>query len=606
MLIPTLGGESSFALREGLNTCGRSQRSAQIHLDHITVSRLHAEIEVHGNRIQLRDLDAHNGTFVNGRRVVTKILQPGDEIRFGSYPLRLTRAGPQHVNGKQQARTSNGRHPVAPSFTDPANIASAELTWSGPRIGIQPPPWEWQGLLDTGSRGNIGSSEVDGRRRFAHAIADMGRFLVTNQEEGEVYVNCLKAIAQLFRYRMASLLLLNEAGQPEPRSVFPPSARDRELQVSNTLVEKVVREGRALLMREGQRGHLYDSARTKGIRSALVVPLFENGEVLGALYLDQDDTRYPFEERHRHRLQLLANLVAAKIVQTRVRHEMEWAGLIQRTLLNEVPHAPAGYEVAFKLSPSEQVGGDFYETLPLSDGRFLIALGDIAGHGVGAALLMSTLLASIRALASDAASPLGLAERLTDLVADQVKPQGFVTLFMGFLDPRTHRLRYISAGHEQPALFVPGQPATLIDSTGPPIGLSVPVPLEEEELVLPPGALLCVWSDGIPEALRRCAQPPVDFSRERLLEELNDLRDFPPEQIARRVFGEVDVFVNCARSQDDRTMVVLKRQGRDGRRKPAPTRSGSSGRRGAQRRGETRSRRRVRRWRQRGFGGLGV
>jgi len=277
------------------------------------------------------------------------------------------------------------------------------------------------------------------------------------------------------------------------------------------------------------------------------------------LYLDRDDPRSPFQERHRDRLQLLADLVAAKIAQTRVRHEMEWAGHIERTLLCSDFNPPPGYDVACRLEPCVEVGGDFYEAQPLPDGRYLIALGDIAGHGVGAALLMSTILASIRALALDAKSPLSLAKRLTRLVDAQVQPQGFLTLFIGFLEPDTHTMRYVSAGHEPPALLVPGQEAASIESTGPPIGMHIPVLLEERVFSLPPGTLFCLWSDGIPEALRRCAKPPVAFSRERVLEDLEELRERPPEEIVRRMFGQVDVFVNCARAQDDRTMVVLKR-----------------------------------------------
>ena len=562
-LVDVNDGRSVHVLREGINSCGRSSCEARIQIPDDTVSRVHAEIDVHGNHVELRDLNAHNGTFVNGERIVTRSLKLGDEITFGSQVLRLARADrrPDCDRAERNGCITqlNGRERSLRS-TEPASLESAQLVWLEPRgQRADAPMWDSGGAADSGVF-NTGSFGVDARRRFAATISELGHFLVTNHAEEHVHANCLTPVARLFKFRMAALLLLDDAGQLETRCIFPPSAPDRALEVSMSLVERVVRERRALLVRDASRGRLLQSARSKGIHSALLAPLFENDDVLGVLYLDQDDPRRPFEKRHLHRLQLLANLVAAKVVQTRVRHEMEWAGHIQRTLLCHDPKPPPGYDVAFKLEPCVDVGGDFYEALPLPDGRYLIALGDIAGHGVGAALFMATILASIRALAHAAASPLGLAVRLAQLVEEQVRPQGFFTLFIGFVEPKTHTLRYVSAGHEPPALFVPGERVVEIDSTGPPIGMAIPVPLEERVLSLPPGALFCVWSDGIPEALRRCAKPAIDFSRRRVLEDLDDLRERPPDEIVRRIFGQVDLFVNCAHAQDDRTMVVLKRR----------------------------------------------
>lgn len=545
-LVGLNGMQGTYRLREGLNTCGRSNPGVQIPLYHKSVSRVHAEIEVRGASVQLRDLDAHNGTFVNGEPVGTKALRPGDEVRFGSVVLQLAR-----VDGSAQGRPVARRgHPRRrkPRFAQHSELDSAQLTWSGP-----PEPAALTPPADTGL------FELNARKRFVAALGELGQFLVTDHDEDRVYENCLKPVARLFNFRTACLLVLNAAGVPEVESALPGDAGDPELTVSRSLVDTVIRQRRALLVRDVFGAKLYESARLKGVRSALVVPLFENDDVTGVLYLDQDDPRRAFGERHLRRLQVLANLVAAKIARARVRNEMLWAGFIQRSLLCRDTRPPTGYEVAFKLEPSIQVGGDFYETLRLPDGRYLVALGDVAGHGVGAALLMANTLATVRALAPEAPSPLHLAERLTRLLAELLRPQGFLTLFLGFLDPKFHTLEYVSAGHEYPALFVPGKPRADIDSTGLPIGLPGPISLKQASLELPPGALLCVWSDGIPDALRRCSRPPVEFSRERLLEDLEKLRDAPPGEIVQRVFDQVNVFMNCARAHDDRTLLVLRR-----------------------------------------------
>ena len=151
------------------------------------------------------------------------------------------------------------------------------------------------------------------------------------------------------------------------------------------------------------------------------MPLFENEEI-GVLYLDQDDRRRAFEERHMRRLQLLGNLVAAKLTQARTRNEMQLAGFIQGSLLPRNAPPPQGYEVTFHLDPFELVGGDFYDVRALPNERYLIALGDVVGHGVPAALIMSNTLATLRALAPLARTPLALVERTTHLLREQLRP----------------------------------------------------------------------------------------------------------------------------------------------------------------------------------------
>jgi serine phosphatase RsbU (regulator of sigma subunit) len=397
------------------------------------------------------------------------------------------------------------------------------------------------------------------RGPFGAALADLGRFLVTDHDEGRVHENCLRAVAQLFDYRLACLLVLNPAGEPEVHCTLPPDGAARKLHVSRSLVDVVLRERRALLL-DAKALKLGNGTPCDGICSALVVPLFDNDDLLGVIYLDQNNPSRAFAERHLQRLQLLSNLVAAKLRQARTHSEMAAAGYIQRSMLCNRPQPPAGYELAFRLEPSIHVGGDFYETLPLPDGRHLLALGDVAGHGVGAALLMANMLATLRALAPRATSPLDLVHQLGALLTETLRPHGFVTLFLGFLDPTGHTLEYVSAGHEFPALFVPGLPASAVDSTGMPLGIpEPPVALQAATLALPPGALLCAWSDGIPEALRRTMQPPVEFSRERLLSQLHGLRQEPPEEIVRRVFAEVDSFMDSPHAHDDRTLLVLRR-----------------------------------------------
>lgn len=548
-LVGTHGGMShSFPLVPGTNLLGRASTHADLVLHSEAVSRRHAQIDLDGERIEIRDLDSHNGTFVNGVRVATRRLSVGDSLRFGDFELTLQRENPDAV--ELDTNKYHGMSPVdvtpldswdsgrsQPRFKMDSQLDSAKLTWSP---------------QDTGS--HQGSD-----RGILAALVDLAQFLVRDEGEEDACASCLQRVAGLFDFRLACLLEMNAAGETEVRCHTPRKLAP-DLEISRSMVDAVVREGKALLVRDvADEAPLWMSAHRRGIRSAIVAPLMQNTEVLGVLYLDHEDPHHGFDKRHLRRLQLLADLVAAKLVRVRSRKDIELAGLIQRQLLGTTLRHPDGYEVAVRLEPSEMVGGDLYDTLQLPDGRYLYALGDIVGHGMAAALLMSNVLASMRALARHASSSLQLADELQRVLSEQLAPHGFVTMFMGFLDPRTHRFDYVNAGHEPAVLLAPGLPLQILASTGPPLGMPIGVPLASAAVDLPPGMALCVWSDGIPESFRVGTRPPQDFTRERILERLEAWRDEPAGAMIALLFDEVDAFVGNHPAQDDRTMLVLRR-----------------------------------------------
>ncbi len=298
------GRRCTFSLRAGTNPIGRSSSQAEIVLPSPTVSRLHAEILVADDRVSIRDLGAHNGTLVNGERVVEHPLAAGDEIRLGNVVLRFEREGEM-----RPAR-----------FSDDSLLRTAELQWS-----------------------EYGSSDRAVRSRFLEALVELGEYLVGEGGE-DVYADCLAPVTRLFSFRCACLLIVNEAGEAEVRCFHPPGA-DPNLRVSRTMIDTVIRDRRGLLVRDAAQGPLWQTARLKGIRSALVVPLLSETAVIGAVYLDQDDPLQAYDERHLYRLHLIANLVAAKISTTRVRDEMRWAGYIQRFFLCTRPRHPEDYEL---------------------------------------------------------------------------------------------------------------------------------------------------------------------------------------------------------------------------------------------------------------------
>jgi hypothetical protein len=512
-------------LCEGPNRIGKSAHRATIVIEGSTISRLHAEILVRGNCLEIRDLHSHNGTFVNGARIISRVIHTGDEIVVGDAHLTLM----------------DDDHPAPAHFRNHDAAHDLAVTWSEySQLTLEPEPRSQRG-------------------RFLRTVAELGEFLVQEDGPEEACSGGLELVLPLFRFRLACLLVLNEAGEPEVRCAYPCDLGAADLQVSRCLVESVIRAGRSVLVRDAAREpDLSQSVKLKGICSALVVPLMRDARVIGILYMDQNDPRRAFHKRHLWRAELLANLLAAKLTQARNLYEMRWAALLQSAFLG-APGCPAGYEAAARLVPSALVGGDLYETLELPDGRYLYALGDVSGKGVGAALVMANALATLRALAPAVETPLELAERLRRLLAPRLAPHGFITLFLGFLDPFRHRLDYVSAGHELPVLLAAGSPPQRLESTGPPIGMDLGIGLEAAATPIPPGSLFGVWSDGMSDALRPLPRPPQPFTPQRVLGCFERLQGGSAAEVANGVFEEVEAWLGGTPAYDDRTLLVFRR-----------------------------------------------
>jgi sigma-B regulation protein RsbU (phosphoserine phosphatase) len=300
----------------------------------------------------------------------------------------------------------------------------------------------------------------------------------------------------------------------------------------------------------------------------MVAPLFDNANVIGALYVDTSKAD-AYTEDHLRRLALLANILAVKISNARLidaeresermRQEMETAARIQRALLPRRLRAPEGYAMEARLVPSTEAGGDLYEVLRLGGDRTLIAVGDVAGHGVGAALVMANAMAALRALAGLTADPSDLVSRLHAQMWAATEGVSYFTLFVGIVDRNSHRLTFVNAGHEYPALILPDAAPIRLDSTGPPVGLIPDVRFEQKTLDLPKGSLLAIWTDGITEA-HSVENPTAYFGESEPVDALLDrLRDLPLPEIAAGIFSALDRFLEGRTAPDDATLFLLRR-----------------------------------------------
>lgn len=526
---------------EGETQIGRASDLA-VSLPDRSVSRMHARLRRSGDSLVLEDAGSRNGTSVNGVRIhAPHSLAPNDRISFGNIMVRLVTED----------------RPVLPSLTDHTQLDSTfKLDWKEVQ---QAPPAE--------------SPEAS---QLFQVMTDLGEFLVRHQPQEEIFDACLDSVEKLVPFQRACLLLLDASGTPELRAArFKNESSNLELALSQTMVQTVIQERASLLVRDAQsdtRFQAQESVILGKIRSALVAPLFDNTKVIGVLYVDTSELTAAYEKVHLRHLALLANILAVKITNARLlevqrekqrmQQEMETAEKIQRTMLVANPKAPQGYELDVRLQPCTEVGGDLYDVLNLPDGRMALVLGDVVGHGVGAAMLMANALAGVRALAEVFEDPVDLVSRLHEQMCRSTDTTSYVTMFVGILDPKQHRMVYVNAGHEAPVVMKPGSDTQHLDSTGPPVGLIPGMKFESGTVEIPPQAMFSAWSDGIPEAHLPAGDDgdPVFFSDKQSMESLLEaLWDHPVSQVTSEIFGRVDAFLEGGSAPDDRTLLLLRR-----------------------------------------------
>jgi PAS domain S-box-containing protein len=250
--------------------------------------------------------------------------------------------------------------------------------------------------------------------------------------------------------------------------------------------------------------------------------------------------------------------VSEMLEKQRLTRELELASTIQKTILPATLPVIPGYHSAGLNIPSKEVGGDYYEIIPLSDGRFALVIADVAGKGIYSALLVNSLHAALHAYLEGGLPLVEMAQRLNQLMYDVTTAMLFVTCFIALLDPGTGKVEYMNAGHLPPLLVRSRGEIETPREGGPPLGcLREGVQYTSGSFELHPGDGLLLYTDGIPEA----ANPAGEFYQksgrlENLLLEINQ-----EESVCRveKIVADVRDFTQADPFDDDITLLYLRR-----------------------------------------------
>ena len=508
------------------------------------LSRRHAEIYCEKGAWYVADAGSSNGTFADDRRIDDPTrLDANLRIRLGGCRLTFTpAAGPDRT-----VRFSDA--PIGQSGT--VTLSSVDVI--------------------RGMDAQAGGEEEVAMLRRRFAIVQKATLELLAHEPMEALLpKILDLVFEAARPDRAALLSRDAQGELVCRAF---RGTDSEgFTISRTIANRVLDQRVSVMTADAQSDAQFNAAKsieTQGIRAVMAVPLWIEDDVIGLVYTDATLSTKRFADEDLKVLTMLGNIAAIQIQNARLfaeqlekqrlEKEAQAAAEIQHKLLPEGPAEIPGYRFAGHNDPCHEVGGDYYDCVPLGDGtRRGIIIADVSGKGMGAALLMASLQATYHARAEVGPTHSVMIGQLNMAIHRSVPDNRFVTAFVMDLDPHAHRVAYINAGHAPPPVLVRATgEMVLIMPGGPPLGIFPGMEYETGSVELAPLDFIFACSDGVTDVMSPTGEM---FGDERLRGLLSRLPGRSPEAV-HQVFSEaLHAFAAGRHYPDDLTIIVLQRQ----------------------------------------------
>jgi len=536
----------SWALEPGTYTVGRKD-DCSFCVNDPTVSRKHAEIEVsnNGQEVVIKDLGSHNGTCVNGQRVNGRAVAKRDDlVMFGQVEFRI--ADLDSIT-KQESKS--------PTTTQLAELDPEKSVVLDIKEALRP-------LL----------SKVSDIPELWSTLSEMARMLVLPEPKESMLQRSLSLVSKVIpAERLAVLSTSPDRANVYTDALLLPSGKDPGgFTLSKTIINEILINKTSILIGDSTNDARFaaqQSIVTSELKSAMAVPLFDEGKVLGILYADTTNPLHRYSNDYLRLFATFGNIIASRLLNYTLlneRHEKELmeaeltrASFIQKNLLTkQIPELP-GYTIHPFQEQCQAVGGDLYDLALLPDGRLVFLVADVSGKGMGAALLMSNILASFRIQYGHSDFDLVTAVRhVSRQLHKYTAAEDFATLFIGLVDPTSHFMSYINAGHNPPLIARANGTCKYLGASGTMIGAFDFSEWHQEQTQFDKGDILFVYTDGVSEASNKENQ----YGEQKMQEVIIGSRYLSPKDIAGRLFVDIVNFVDDEPRSDDITMLFVKRE----------------------------------------------
>jgi serine phosphatase RsbU (regulator of sigma subunit) len=515
----------------------------------------HAALIRRGEKYTIADTGSKNGTFVNGIKIQEETeLANGDEILVGMTRLIFGKKPLSHVELVEAGPLGENINTIV-NVRDILRESAVDTITRKPSAVFDP-------------------EAVRREQKILLVLNEVSQSLIYHMPMAELLAHIMDLITENVQMDRA-VLMLREGNPPQlvPRLIRIPNRemKDLNVRISQSVVRTALDKNSAVLVSDLQSDTQFRSQASiiqARIHSALCVPLWNNKEIIGLIYGDRVSLLEPFTPDDMKLLTFLANLAAIKIEnarlfdqaleKSRLDRELSLAVQIQRNFLPKENPVPGDVDIWGTNFCSSRVGGDYYDFIPIGPATVGLAVADVSGHGVGAALLMASLRAALYSEIRPGGALDAMAAKLNEFVHRSSESDTFISFFFGELDKATGELRYVNAGHNAPILVGSDGDVRRLPRTGFCLGMFPSAAFEVGAIRLGAGERLCLFTDGIIESRNPDKE---EYGEERLIALLKTTTARTARETGEAVVADVRAFTQSKDPEDDMTLVVVQRKG---------------------------------------------
>ncbi len=395
----------------------------------------------------------------------------------------------------------------------------------------------------------------------------------------EIMEHLLEVVKNVYAYDAAGIFVLNQDlvhdRHEAPREMIAGIARrgfdpgspeeDDMLMHGQGITGYVIRNCQSVVVPDVSLDGRYVQGRSS-TRSEIAVPVILNKRAIGALNLESDRVS-AYTEDDIEVLQFFADAAAISIEKAMlhkqllerelINKQLETAREVQSRLLpTNAPILP-GYDIAGICISADEIGGDYFDYIPLAHNRLGLAVADVSGHGIPSALVMTAFRALLRTKARGKSTPANIASSINHLLPEFTGDNHFVTVLYAVLEPTTGSLTYISCGHPPPQLLRADGKEDILDQRNTALGIFQNLQYTEASTHLNAGDILVLYTDGVVELMNQYNET---FGVPRLRQVIRENGHMPAEDLVNKVIETTRIFSNSYAFLDDLTLVILRRE----------------------------------------------
>jgi serine phosphatase RsbU (regulator of sigma subunit) len=543
-----------FELESDRAVIGRSAE-CEVPLDVPAVSRRHAAILRDHGRFFVEDLQSRNGTFVNDQKVVDRTpLRDGDHLVICDQEFRFHSGhGPAILDPIDSLAATD----IAELIDDSTEVNRASV------------------MATFDVSGGSASWRLSAKPEVKlAALLEISNNLGKTLSVQEILPKILDSLFKIFVQADRGFVVMRPKADGPLVPVAVKSRRpgdDERMRLSRTIIEEAMKSRKAMLSADAasdERFGMAQSIADFSIRSMICAPMIGgDGQPLGVIQIDTLNQRARFTDEDLEVLAGVASQAAVAldnatmheqvVAQRALQRDLELARRMQRTLLPSKPPQVPGYFFFDYYQAARQVGGDYYDYVPLPGGRFAVIVGDVAGKGVPAALMMARLSADVRFSLASEEDPAKAIQQINEGFAHHDWQDRFVTMIAAVVNPRTNELTIVNAGHMAPLLRRSGGSVGEIgeEAAGLPLGVAEGYEYQSQTQPLEPGDMVTIFTDGFSEAMNGERELyGLDRLKNQISSPVVSVADF-----GQHILEDVSRFVDGFDQSDDMCLVCFGR-----------------------------------------------